>query len=259
VDLRAEGDASEGGLRGEVRFVDSEVRSKIEVKPLLAATGTGGLDSEIYAQTFKNLAPSPNRSLDVGVGCVNPIRLTGQNLVGSIRPALRIQGTPENPLPIGEVVVEGLEFATNSALFIAERATLAFFPDKPWEPFVFAKASGFPSGFALDAFAFGPLTEGKWCLSTSDAMAPTPQSLFLLMRDSLAPAPVPSGQIAPSEFFLASRATDSLIPVALRIEDQSLTSSGLRFGDSMDFGLSGALLPMGSFEQGFEWKWAPAF
>jgi hypothetical protein len=259
VDLRAEGDASRGSLRGEVLFVDSEVRSKIEVKPLLATTGTGGFDFERYARTFKILAPSSNWSLDVGVGCADPIRLTGQNFVGSIRPALRIQGTPENPLPIGEVLVEGLEFSTPGGLFIAEQVALAFFPDKPWEPFVFAKASGFPAGFALDAFAFGPLAEGKWCLRTGDPMAPAPQSLFLLMRDSLAPLPVAAGQIAPSEFFLAARSTNSVIPVALRIEDQSLGGNGLRFSDSMDFGLSGALLPMGSFEQGFDWKWAPAF
>ena len=259
VNLRAEGDAATGSLTGDVRFVDSQIRSKIDVRPLLSATGTTGLDSEKYAQTLKLLAPFSNWTLDVGVGCVEPIRLTGQKFTGTVRPALRLCGTTGNPVPIGEILVHELEFEAHGGLFFAEQASLGFFPDKPWEPFVFAEASGFPAGFALDAVAFGPLLEGKWSLRTNDPMPPVNQALFLLMREGLPPKAVPSGQIAPSEFFLAARSADSAFPVSLQIEDHSVAGNGLLFGDSMDFSLRGALLPIGAFEQGFDWKWSPAF
>jgi hypothetical protein len=71
---------------------------------------------------------------------------------------------------------------------------------------------------------------------------------------------MPAGLLAPSEFFMMTDyPKHSLQPVALRIEDQTLDGGGMRFQDSMDFSLRGALLPADSFEQGFQWRWIPAF
>jgi hypothetical protein len=259
VELSAEGDSTAGILQGVVRLVDSEIRSKIDVRPLLSATGTNGLDFEMHTRTLKNLSPASNWLLDVGVGCSEPIRLAAQKFAGQIKPSLRLQGIVGNPIPVGNVVLEGLEFETSGGLWFADRVDLEFFPDKPSEPFVFGMASGIFGGFALEAVAFGPLAEGKWFLQTSDPMSPPPQSLLLLLRDGLVPLPLPAGQIAPSEFFLVARSVDPAFAVPLRIEDQSLAGGGIRFSDSLDFSLRGALLPMGTFEQGFEWKWDPKF
>lgn len=259
VNLRGVGDANGGSLTGDVLFVDSQIRSKIDVQPVLAAKGTAGLDFEKYARTLKMLVPFSNWKLDVGVGGVEPIQLTGQKFAGTVRPALRLYGTTENPVPIGEIGVQGLEFATQGGLFFSDQVSLGLFPDKPWEPFVFGEALGFPSGFGIKAVAFGPLADGKWCLRTSDPMFPATQALFFLMHEGLPPATVPSGQIPPSEFFLAADSSHPAFPVSLQIQDPSVIGHGLLFGDSMDFSLRGALLPIGAFEQGFDWKWSPAF
>lgn len=259
VELRAQGDATAGILQGAVRLVDSEIRSKIDVRPLLSATGTIGVDLEKHARTLGSLSPSSNWSLDVRVGCSEPIRLAAQKFAGQIKPALRLGGTVGNPVPVGEVVLEGLECETPGGPFFAERVGLEFFPDKPWEPFLFGKASGFFGGFPLQAVTFGPLPEGKWFLQSSDPLLPQAQSLFLLLCDGLAPLPLTAGQIAPSEFSLVARSVEPALAVPLRLEDQSPVGGGIRLSDSLDFGLRGALLPLGAFEQGFDWKWNPAF
>jgi hypothetical protein len=71
---------------------------------------------------------------------------------------------------------------------------------------------------------------------------------------------MPADFMSPPEFFFTTvNPNESLQPVALRIEDQTLLGGGMRFQDSLDFSLRGALLPAGCFEQGFEWRSIPAF
>lgn len=261
VDLRAEGDVDSASLSGEVRLVDSSIRRKIEVRPLLAASGAQGLDLQSHASTLEMLAPFPNCSLDVKVRCAEPIRLSGQKFAGAIYPALRLQGTAQNPVPVGQIVLEGLELGLHDVMLAAEHAVLGYFPDRPWEPFVFAEASGFSSGYAIGAWAFGPLKEGKWILRNPESISIPPQALFLLLRNGATPVALPPDMLGPTEFFLMDDATRNHLahPVAFRVEDQTLEGGGMRFQNSMDFGLGGTLLPNGPFEQGFEWRWIPAF
>ena len=112
----------------------------------------------------------------------------------------------------------------------------------------------------MEATAFGPLSEGKWRLRSMDPDPLLPQAVTMLLRGDTPALLTPAGLLGPSEFFLlAKNQTYSPQPVALRIEDQTLVGGGMRFQDSMDFSLRGALLPTGSFEQGFQWRWIPAF
>lgn len=259
VDLQTETNADGGILRGEVRFVDSSIRQTIEVSPLLSATGAAGLDLMPHTRALHILAPLPETLLDIKVRCTDPIRFTGQKFTGTIIPNLRLEGTTENPVLVGQVVLEGLEFGVHGRAFFADRAVLGFFPDKPWEPFVLAEASGVSGGFAVSALAFGSLTEGKWVLRSAEPFPP--QALWLLIRNGTPPFALAPDSMGPAEFFLVGDAESNGIthPVALRLDDQSLAGGGIRFQESMDFSLSGALLPMGSFEHGFEWKWTPVY
>jgi len=259
LDLKAEGDANAGTLQGEVQFVDSSIRRKIELLPLLSSTGASGLKLAGHAQTLKILAPFPNCSLDVKIGCAEPIRLTGQKLEGAMVPELRLEGTVEQSVPIGQILLEGLEFGLPGGQLLVGQGILCFFPDEPWEPFLMADATAFPAGYAVSAVAFGALTEGKWILRSAESIPP--QALFVMLRNGIAPfASAPEG-MGPVEFFLFGDATSKRLPqlMALRIDESSLPDGGIRLVDSLDFGLRAALLPMGSFEQGYEWKWAPAF
>jgi hypothetical protein len=259
VDLRAERDDDEGSLRGEVRFVDSSIRQKIEVLPLLSASGTAGLDLKYHTRTLENLTPLPGSSLDIKVRYTDPIRLTGQKFAGVILPEFRLEGTTEKPIPVGQILVQGVEFGIHEGAFSADNAVFGFFPDKPWEPFVFAEAAGVSGGYVMSALAFGSLKEGKWVLRSAEPFLP--QALFLLIRNGTAPIALARESIVPAEFFFLGDPTSKRLPqpVALRLEDHSLAGGGIRFLESIDFSLSGDLLPMGSFEQGFEWKWAPVF
>ena len=259
-ELQASGGAESGSITGECRFVDSVVRRQIEVLPLFSATGSPSLGLESHAAIIQNLAPYPHWSIQLKIGGEDPIRLTGQNLAGSIFPDLAILGTVDRPVPVGTISVAGLEVKTPAGPLFSERAEICFYPDQPWQPFVYARATGFFAGSIVEATAFGPLSEGKWCLRSMDPDPLLPQAVTMLLRGGAPAFLMPAGLLGPSEFFLMTEnQKHSLQPVALRIEDQTLVGGGMRFPDSMDFSLRGALLPAGSFEQGFQWRWIPAF
>ena len=242
------------------RFIDSVVRRQIEVLPLFSATGSPSLGLESQAANIQNLAPYPNWSIQLKIRGEDPIRLTSQNLTSSIFPDLAILGTVERPIPVGTISVVGLELKTPGGPLFSERSEICFFSDQPWQPFVYARATGFFAGSIVEATAFGPLSEGKWRLRSMDSDPLLPQTVTMLLRGDTPALLMPAGLLGPSEFFLlAKNQTSSPQPVALRIEDQTLVGGGMRFQDSMDFSLRGALLPTGSFEQGFQWRWIPAF
>jgi hypothetical protein len=259
-ELQASGGEESGSITGECRFVDSVVRRQIEVLPLFSATGSTSLGLESHAAIIQNLAPYPHWSIQLKLGGEHPIRLTGQNLAGSIFPDLAILGTVDHPVPVGTISVAGLELKTPGGPLFSERAEICFYPDQPWQPFVYARATGFFAGSIVEATAFGPLSEGKWCLRSMDSDPLLPQAATMLLRGGTPAFLMPADLLGPSEFFLMTDyPKHSLQLVALRIEDQTLDGGGMRFQDSMDFSLRGALLPTGSFEQGFQWRWIPAF
>lgn len=259
-ELQASGGEESGSITGECRFVDSVVRRQIELIPLLSATGSPIPSLESHAATIQNLAPYPNWSIDLKIGAKDPIRLTGQNLAGLIFPDIALLGTVDRPVPVGTISVEGLELKTPGGTLLCERGEICFFPDQPWQPFVYARATGFFAGSIVEATAFGPLSEGKWCLRSMNPDLLLPQAVTMLLRGGTPAFLMPAGLMGPSEFFLVTENQKySLQPVALRIEEQTLASGGIRFQDSMDFSLRGALLPSGSFEQGFQWRLIPAF
>lgn len=259
-ELQASGGEDSGTLTGECLFVDSVLRRQIELIPLLSSTGSPIPSLESHAATIQNLAPYPNWSIDLKIGGENPIRLTGQNLAGLIFPDIALLGTVDRPVPVGTISVAGLELKTPGGTLLCERGEICFFPDQPWQPFVYARATGFFAGSIVEATAFGPLSEGKWCLRSMNPDPLLPQAVTMLLHGGTPAFLMPAGLMKPSEFFLVTENQKySLQPVALRIEDQTLASGGIRFQDSMDFSLRGALLPSGSFEQGFQWRLIPAF
>jgi translocation and assembly module TamB len=254
-ELQASGGEESGSITGVCRFVDSVVRRQIEVLPLFSATGSPSLGLESHAAIIQNLAPYPHWSIQLKIGGEDPIRLTGQNLAGSIFPDLAILGTVDRPVPVGTISVAGLEVKTPGGPLFSERAEICFYPDQPWQPFVYARATGYFVGSIVEATAFGPLSEGKWCLRSMDPDPLLPQAATMLLRGGAPAFLMPAGLLGPSEFFLMTEnQKHSLQPVPLRIEDQTLVGGGMRFQDSMDFSLRGGLLPAGSFEQGFQWR-----
>jgi hypothetical protein len=168
---------------------------------------------------------------------------------------LRLQGIAGNPVPVGRIGWQGVEVVVPAESMLTSEGELLFFPDMPGEAFILAETAGFVSDIPFMATAFGPLKEGKWRLREGD-----PQSQFLLLRDGMPRWIPPAASSAPASFFLlADRNGSPIRPIPLDILDHSLEGDGMKFTDSMDFHLSGSILPAGSFRSGYQWKWTPAF
>lgn len=250
VNLKGEGNASGGRLSGRVDVVDSKLPGRLKATPFLSAPGAAGLDLKKSAPTLAALVPQTGWELDVRVGG-GPVEIEGGRFPGWIAPDLRLQGTPENPVPSGRIFWSGLEAGVPAGAVLISEGELAFFPDKPWEPFLVAEISGFVEDKPVSVFAYGPLAEGKWV-----ARDGLPQAMFVLLREGLAPAEIGREGMGPVDFFLLEGTERA---VAIRIEDHTAVGDGMRFGDSLDFRLRGSILPSGSFRPGFQWRWSPVF
>ena len=250
VDVRGEGDASAGSLTGRIDLVDSKISSRVEATPFLSAPGAAEVDLRKSSGTLATLAPLPGWTLDVRVGG-QPIVVEGGKFPAFLTLDLRLAGTPEKPVPGGRISWSGLEVGMPAGGDFFSEGELAFFPDKPWEPFVLAGIEGSVEGWPFAALAYGPLAEGKWVIRSAE-----PQAGFLLLREGLVLRPTPAETMGRVEFFIMN-GSDRL--VAIRIEDHTVVGDGMRFLDSMDYRLKGSILPAGSFRSGFQWRWTPVF
>ena len=250
VDLKGSGNAGGGRLAGRVDVVDSKLFGRVEATPFLSAPGTAGIDLKKSAETLAALVPQSGWELDVRVGG-GPVEVEGGRFPGWIVPQLRLEGTPERPVPRGRIFWSGLEAGVPGGAVLFSEGELAFFADKPWEPFLAAEVSGFVGDHPVALFAYGPLAEGKWV-----ARDGAPQGMFVLLREGLAPTGIDAAGLRPADFFLLEGMDRA---VAIRIEDHTAAGDGMRFGDSLDFRLRGSILPSGSFRSGFQWRWSPVF
>lgn len=250
VEFNGTGDASAGRLSGRVDLVDSKIPGRVEATPFLSAPGTEGLGLKRLSETLAALVPMQGWALGVDVGG-GPVQIEGGRFPGWIAPDFRLDGTPENPIPSGWISWGGLEVGVPAGAVLLSEGGLAFFPDKPWEPFLLAEVMGFVEDQPVSLLAYGPLAEGKWVFPDG-----APQARFVMLREGLTPPAIPEGAMGPMDFFLLA-GTDRA--VAIRIEDHTVAGDGMRFEESLDFRLRGTILPTGSFRPGFQWRWSPIF
>lgn len=186
IELKGSGDAASGLLSGSVGLVDGRIYRRLEITPLLAPSPLE--DDRLYTPPqVDGLVPPPfaNWKVDITIRNETPFLLVGNIASGSIDPDLRIVGTLGHPRPIGHVqLTDTRAFLPFSTLLIKE-GRIDFVESDPWIPHLDVRGSSEILDYDIQAFAFGPLNEGRLILRSDP---PLPQeAIILLLTTGFAP------------------------------------------------------------------------
>lgn len=186
IDLKGAGDNTSGSLTGSVALVDGRIYRRLEITPLLAPSPLE--DDRLYTPPqVDGLVPPPfaNWKVDVAIRNETPFLLVGNIASGSIDPNLRIVGTLGGPRPVGQVnLTDTRAFLPFSTLLIKE-GHINFVESDPWIPLLDVRGSSEILDYDVQAYAFGPLNEGRLILRSDP---PLPQeAIILLLTTGFAP------------------------------------------------------------------------
>ena len=252
--IQATGDETDGSLSGNIGLAGSRIHGALSCQALLSQKPAPLPDFLSMAGILCNLAPSPGWTLDVKVDGGDGVEMRDVKFLSSLLPDLRLLGTVGEPLPVGRVMMRNVD----AGGFLVKDGGLFFLPDQPWNPFLLVEAEGWFANRLINAFAFGPLSECRWILSSGDVGLETSQALFLAVDRGLAPAPV-EGMPPVDVRLYETQSGESRHLVGARMEPDSVWSHGLKFSESMDYAPGAGIFPMDSFRSGFEWRLAPVF
>lgn len=252
--LQTKGDGTSGILSGNVGFEGSSVRGTFSLHPLLSQKSASVPDFRATAGILSNLTPSTDWLLDVKIDSGAGVEVVGGKFSAFLMPDLRLVGTSGQPLPLGRISLVNLD----ASGFFIDSGELYFLPDQPWNPFLLVEAEGWFANQSIRAFAFGPLSECKWILSSGEGVPETPQGPFLAVDRGFAPIAI-EGMPPVDMNLYESSAGGSRLYVSSYLDSDSVWRHGIKFSESMDFAPGSGIFAMDSFRSGFEWQLVPVF
>jgi len=253
-ELQAVGNEEGGALSGKIGFGGSQIRGAFSLQALLSQKPASVPNFPAASRILSKLTPSADWLLDVKIEGGAGIEVSGGKFSAFLTPDLRLIGTAGQPLPVGHVMLTDID----AGGFFIKSGELFFLPDQPWNPFLIVEGEGWFANQLISAFAFGPLSECKWILSSENDARQTPQDLFLAVEKGWAPVAVDG--MPPVDMKLYEPSGDGLQRVvSSRLEADSVWRNGVKFSNSMDFSPGAGIFPIDSFRSGFEWRLAPVF
>jgi hypothetical protein len=259
-DLHRRAETEGGDFTGHVEFTGSSIAGGLVVQPVLGAFKHDLPDWANLYGTLRALAGEEDLKLDVSVGCLEPVAVKGRFFSGMLVPDLHLGGTVASPLPTGRLSLAGVDVAAPAGGFTVMDGWLDFLPDAPWDPFMSIEAEGTFGNHVVRAFAYGPLSEGKWLLSSPTISLSTPQTLFLLVRQGVVPLPVEENTQGPTDAFPSERADGGGFAgvFSTHLTQDSAWHGGVGFRDCLNWSLQNPVLPMEAFQSEFAWRICPA-
>ncbi|HEY5707651.1 MAG TPA: translocation/assembly module TamB domain-containing protein [Terrimicrobiaceae bacterium] len=185
VDLYASGDDSGGLIKGSLRLVDSRFSRRLEVTPLLAAQPPE--DMPLVPPRLESMIPAPFDiwKIDISITNQTPFLLSGSAASGEIIPELRLTGTLENPVPVGQIELKNVQAFLPFTTMTIPSGHLDFAESSPWMPQLNVRGSARALDYEVQAYAFGPLDKRQLILRSDP---PLPQdSLIQLLTAGMAP------------------------------------------------------------------------
>jgi len=181
VDATLKGDNSAGALAGTVRFVDSRIRKRLEVIPLLLVAPEANAGAAFQPPLAPGTVPEPfvRWTLDLKIENQTPFFIPGKIAPGEIVPNISLRGTLGQPVPVGRVTLRDVQAFLPATTVSVSEGRVDFLPDSPWIPLLDVRATARVADVEIQAYAFGPLNEKKLILRSEPALSQ--ESLVLLL------------------------------------------------------------------------------
>jgi hypothetical protein len=253
-ELQAVGSHEGGALSGKIGFEGSLIHGAFSLQALLSQKPASVPNFPLAARILSKLTPSADWLLDVKIDGGSGVEVRGGRFSAFLAPDLRLVGTAGQPLPVGHILLSGID----AGGFFIESGELFFLADEPWNPFLLVEGEGWFANRLIHAFAFGPLSECKWILSSSEDLGQSPQDFFLAVENGWSPITVDGMTPLDMKLYEDSREGVQRV-VSSRIEADSVWRNGVKFSESMDFAPGVGIFPIDSFRSGFEWRLDPVF
>ena len=206
--LHATGDFRAGLFKGDVRLLDGRFSRRLEVIPILV--GSASDDDSFRPPRFDGVFPRPiNRwRLEVSLTNDSSFLFSGTSPAGEILAELRLTGTLEYPLPLGQIKLRDVRaFLPFTTLTIPD-GYVDFVEASPWVPRIDIHGTARALDYDVQLYAFGTLSAPRLILRSDPSL---PQgSLIQLLTTGMVPGvyaqaplvgPDPSdGLVAPGGF-----------------------------------------------------------
>lgn len=186
LELTAQGRGTKGAVAGSIRLVDGRIFRRLEVTPFIVPNPvTGG---PFAAPELAGLVPEPwaQWTLDVTLQNGAPFLLVGNLASGEISPDLAVRGTLGAPWLGGTVVLKDLQAYLPASTLLIPDGRIYFTRENPFMPIMDVRARADVSGYAVQMYAYGALSESKLVLRSDPPLSQ--ENLIFLMTTGLTPA-----------------------------------------------------------------------
>lgn len=186
LDLTAQGRGTSGSVTGSVQFVDGLIFRKLEVTPFLVQSPVAGPVFE--APDLSGLVPDPwgQWKLDVSITNGTPFQLVGNLATGQIVPELAARGPLRDPFLEGTVSLKNLQAYLPASTLLIPDGRIYFTAQNPFMPIMDVRARADVSGYNVQMYAYGPLTEQNLALRSDPPLSQ--ENLIFLLTTGLTPA-----------------------------------------------------------------------
>jgi hypothetical protein len=183
--LHAGGDFRAGLVKGDVRLLEGRLSRRLEVIPISAVSASE--NDSFRAPRFDGVFPRPfNRwGLDVSLTNDSSFLFSGTPPAEEILAELRLTGTLEYPLPLGQIKLNDVRaFLPFTTLTIPD-GYLEFAEESPWIPRLNIHGIARALDYDVQLYAFGPLDEPRLILRSDPSL---PQAaLIQLLTTGMVP------------------------------------------------------------------------
>lgn len=186
LDITAQGRGSSGSVSGSVRLVDGRIFRKLEVTPFLVPNPVSG--PPFVIPNFTGLVPDPwgQWKLDVSITNGMPFLLVGNLATGDIAPNLTVRGTLAAPYPDGVIELTNLQAYLPATTLLIPAGRIYFTAQNPFMPIMDVRARADVSGYNVQMYAYGPLSEQNLALRSDPPLSQ--ENLIFLLTTGFTPA-----------------------------------------------------------------------
>jgi hypothetical protein len=177
ADLSARGPLSKLGIGGSVMLTESRYVKKIDI---LGSVGGHKAPTVERSGTIFSFRDPPLRDLqfDLRIGTKDPFIIRNQFIRASISPDLRLKGTGEEPVLVGQVNIDSYRAQLPMGVMTGERGIVAFLEGEPGRPWLEIRGEARMMGYDITMQVTDFADDPKIVFSSSP---PLPGDEILLM------------------------------------------------------------------------------
>jgi hypothetical protein len=186
LDLVADGRGGSGSVSGSVKLVDGRVYKRLEITPLLVQNPVSG--PVFTPPVLAGVVPDPfaKWTSNVTIQNAGPFLLMGNLATGEISPDLALAGTLGAPYLAGTVYLKNLQAYLPATTVLIPEGRIYFTQQQPFMPIMDVHARTETSGYNIQMYAYGPLSESKLALRSDPPLSQ--ENLIFLLTTGLTPA-----------------------------------------------------------------------